>query len=87
MANVPFHEEVVRFTQMLVDEANRLIGDDRYAIACEHEHSCCVLIADKRKFLVNGEWYTWINYDKFIDLATARTGSLPFFLHYINSLN
>lgn len=42
MANVPWHEEVVHFVQDLVD----LIPD--YEIACEHEHSNCLLIAHKR---------------------------------------
>ncbi|XP_069768163.1 S-adenosyl-L-methionine-dependent tRNA 4-demethylwyosine synthase TYW1 isoform X3 [Narcine bancroftii] len=58
MANVPWHEEVVYFVQQLAD----LLID--YDIACEHEHSNCLLIAHK-KFKVNGEWWTWINYDKF----------------------
>lgn len=42
MANVPWHEEVVRFVRELVD----LIPD--YEIACEHEHSNCLLIAHKK---------------------------------------
>ncbi|RNF16138.1 uncharacterized protein Tco025E_05272 [Trypanosoma conorhini] len=44
-----------------------------YSIACEHEHSCCVLIA-LRRFLVQGVWHTWIDYDKFTALAgSGRT--------------
>ncbi|XP_073648137.1 S-adenosyl-L-methionine-dependent tRNA 4-demethylwyosine synthase TYW1 isoform X4 [Tursiops truncatus] len=43
MANVPWHEEVVRFVCELVD----LIPD--YEIACEHEHSNCLLIAHKKE--------------------------------------
>ncbi|XP_072909672.1 S-adenosyl-L-methionine-dependent tRNA 4-demethylwyosine synthase TYW1 isoform X1 [Hemitrygon akajei] len=58
MANVPWHEEVVYFVQQLAD----LLKD--YEIACEHEHSNCLLIAHK-KFKVNGEWWTWIDYDQF----------------------
>ncbi|XP_067864248.1 S-adenosyl-L-methionine-dependent tRNA 4-demethylwyosine synthase TYW1 isoform X2 [Heptranchias perlo] len=58
MANVPWHEEVVYFVQQLAD----LLTD--YEIACEHEHSNCLLIAHK-KFKVNGEWWTWIDYDHF----------------------
>lgn len=58
MANVPWHEEVVYFVQQLAD----LLID--YEIACEHEHSNCLLIAHK-KFKVNGEWWTWIDYDQF----------------------
>ncbi|XP_060115666.1 S-adenosyl-L-methionine-dependent tRNA 4-demethylwyosine synthase TYW1-like [Heteronotia binoei] len=62
MANVPWHEEVVRFVQ----ELTALLPD--YEIACEHEHSNCLLIAHK-KFKINGEWHTWIDYDRFQDLV------------------
>ncbi|XP_054858028.1 S-adenosyl-L-methionine-dependent tRNA 4-demethylwyosine synthase TYW1-like [Eublepharis macularius] len=62
MANVPWHEEVVHFVQELAD----LLPD--YEIACEHEHSNCLLVAHK-KFKIDGEWHTWINYDRFQDLV------------------
>ncbi|KAM9176832.1 S-adenosyl-L-methionine-dependent tRNA 4-demethylwyosine synthase TYW1B isoform 1-T2 [Mergus octosetaceus] len=68
MANVPWHEEVVRFVQELVE----LIPD--YEIACEHEHSNCLLIAHK-KFKVDGEWYTWINYERFQELVQEHERS------------
>ncbi|KAM6403269.1 S-adenosyl-L-methionine-dependent tRNA 4-demethylwyosine synthase TYW1-like [Rhynochetos jubatus] len=68
MANVPWHEEVVRFVQELAD----LIPD--YEIACEHEHSNCLLIAHK-KFKVNGEWCTWINYGRFQELVQEHERS------------
>ncbi|XP_066238562.1 S-adenosyl-L-methionine-dependent tRNA 4-demethylwyosine synthase TYW1 isoform X1 [Saccopteryx leptura] len=61
MANVPWHEEVVRFVRELVD----LIPN--YEIACEHEHSNCLLIAHK-KFKIDREWWTWIDYDRFQEL-------------------
>lgn len=61
MANVPWHEEVVRFVRELVD----LIPD--YEIACEHEHSNCLLIAHK-KFKIEREWWTWIDYNRFQEL-------------------
>ncbi|XP_003465850.2 S-adenosyl-L-methionine-dependent tRNA 4-demethylwyosine synthase TYW1 isoform X2 [Cavia porcellus] len=61
MANVPWHEEVIRFVRELVD----LIPD--YEIACEHEHSNCLLIAHK-KFKIDGEWWTWIDYNRFQEL-------------------
>ncbi|EHB09184.1 tRNA wybutosine-synthesizing protein 1-like protein [Heterocephalus glaber] len=61
MANVPWHEEVVRFVWELVD----LIPD--YEVACEHEHSNCLLIAH-RKFKIGGEWWTWIDYNRFQEL-------------------
>ncbi|XP_059573086.1 S-adenosyl-L-methionine-dependent tRNA 4-demethylwyosine synthase TYW1 isoform X1 [Alligator mississippiensis] len=62
MANVPWHEEVVRFVQELAE----LLPD--YEIACEHEHSNCLLIAHQ-KFKIHGEWYTWIDYDRFQELV------------------
>ncbi|XP_036897624.1 S-adenosyl-L-methionine-dependent tRNA 4-demethylwyosine synthase TYW1 isoform X2 [Sturnira hondurensis] len=61
MANVPWHEEVVRFVRELV----ALIPD--YEIACEHEHSNCLLIAHK-KFKIEKEWWTWIDYNRFQEL-------------------
>lgn len=39
MANVPWHQEVVAFVQQLADML------PQYEIACEHEHSNCLLIA------------------------------------------
>ncbi|XP_029805318.1 S-adenosyl-L-methionine-dependent tRNA 4-demethylwyosine synthase isoform X2 [Suricata suricatta] len=62
MANVPWHEEVVHFVRELV----ALIPD--YEIACEHEHSNCLLIAHKR-FKIDGEWWTWIDYNRFQELV------------------
>ena len=46
-------------------------------MACEHAHSCCVLIANKKKFFkegedgAKGEWHTWIDYPKFHQLAAS----------------
>lgn len=39
MANVPWHQEVVAFVQQLADML------PQYEIACEHEHSNCLLLA------------------------------------------
>eukprot|EP01117_Protostelium_nocturnum_P011296 TRINITY_DN409_c0_g2_i1.p1 TRINITY_DN409_c0_g2~~TRINITY_DN409_c0_g2_i1.p1 ORF type:complete len:396 (-),score=71.70 TRINITY_DN409_c0_g2_i1:48-1100(-) len=66
MKNVPYHQEVLRFSQMLCD-ANEFTKAN-YEIACEHEHSCCVLLANKR-FKVDGQWNTWIDYPKFHQLV------------------
>jgi len=63
MENVPWHTEVVNFARQLLD----LVGPG-YDLAAEHQHSNCVLIAQK-KFLINGEWHTWIDYDKFQELV------------------
>nr|XP_009942948.1 PREDICTED: S-adenosyl-L-methionine-dependent tRNA 4-demethylwyosine synthase-like [Opisthocomus hoazin] len=68
MANVPWHEEVVRFVQDLAD----LVPG--YEIACEHEHSNCLLIAHT-KFKINGEWCTWIDYGRFQELAREHERS------------
>ncbi|KAL8425691.1 hypothetical protein Efla_003069 [Eimeria flavescens] len=46
-----------------------------YAVASEHEHSCCVLVAHT-KYLRDGQWYTWIDYPKFFQLALS--GSADF---------
>lgn len=62
MDNVPWHEEVLSFVQQLVDR----LPD--YEISCEHEHSNCVLVSNK-KFKIDGEWHTWIDYDKFHQLV------------------
>jgi len=62
MKNVPFHEEVRQFSQALLSYL-----DGSYDLACEHVHSCCILIADKR-LRIDGKWHTWINYAKFLQL-------------------
>ncbi|XP_071378603.1 S-adenosyl-L-methionine-dependent tRNA 4-demethylwyosine synthase TYW1 [Centroberyx affinis] len=68
MANVPWHQEVVAFVQQLADML------PQYEIACEHEHSNCLLIAHT-KFKVEGEWWTWIDYERFQELVQAHEGS------------
>lgn len=42
MENVPWHKEVVNFVEKLVDDL------PNYEISCEHEHSNCVLVANKK---------------------------------------
>lgn len=68
MKNVPFHEEVKNFSKAICEASPYL--REHYALACEHEHSCCILIADKR-FNVNGVWNTWIDYPKFHELVKS----------------
>lgn len=65
MKNVPFQEEVVNFAHALMNYL-----DDDYDIACEHAHSCSILVANK-KFLINDVWHTWIDYEKFHDLVQS----------------
>ncbi|OWZ23760.1 TRNA wybutosine-synthesizing protein [Phytophthora megakarya] len=63
MKNVPWHEEVRGFCSALCE---RVSGD--YALASEHAHSNCVLIA-KKKFCRDGVWHTWIDYERFHELV------------------
>ncbi|CAM9338445.1 unnamed protein product [Chrysoparadoxa australica] len=63
MQNVPWHEEVCKFAEAIAEAS---AGE--YGLACEHKHSCCVLLAKKDKYFKNRKWYTWINYDRFHEL-------------------
>lgn len=68
MENVPWHEEVCNFGEAIcrrLAERQRLPGAVTYNMATEHAHSCCILIAREDKFKVDGEWWTWIDYDAF----------------------
>lgn len=59
MKNVPWHEEVRNFCAALCE---KVAGE--YGLAAEHAHSNCVLLA-KKKFNIDGQWHTWIDYEKF----------------------
>ncbi|KAL7452393.1 hypothetical protein ACHAWC_005170 [Mediolabrus comicus] len=84
MSNTPWHHEVVQFTKQLLKELNAIRegGDDlmpEYDLACEHKHSCSVLLARVDQFAVPDEndptkrkWRTWIDYDKFQELAAKH---------------
>ena len=79
MSNTPWHHEVVALTENLRDELAKLREQDdqipEYGLACEHKHSCSVLLARVDQFSetnpATGErkWKTWIDYDKFHELA------------------
>lgn len=62
MKNVPWHEEVRHFVSLLAD----MLPD--YEVACEHEHSNCVLVAQTKFKTPSGGWRTWIDYGKFHEL-------------------
>ncbi|XP_024536839.1 S-adenosyl-L-methionine-dependent tRNA 4-demethylwyosine synthase-like [Selaginella moellendorffii] len=66
MENVPWHEDVREFSEALSAETR-----GEYELACEHVHSCCVLLANVSKFKADGQWHTWIDYDKFQELVTS----------------
>jgi wyosine [tRNA(Phe)-imidazoG37] synthetase (radical SAM superfamily) len=66
MQSVPYHKQVIEFSQQLVaaiDQEQGMAG--RYRVACEHEHSCCVLIANVRYLAPDGTWRTHIDYARF----------------------
>ena len=66
MKNVPWHTEVVEW----VEQLQSLLAPD-YEIACEHEHSCCLVLARVDRFKIDGVWHTWIDFPKFIELANS----------------
>jgi hypothetical protein len=92
MSNSPYHHEVVTLSKKLVEFLSRLRmdakGDDKcipeYDVACEHKHSCSVLIARVDLFgstiLPNGRraWRTWIDYDKFNQLVMRHAADPAF---------
>lgn len=79
MSNTPYHHEVVKLTKTLKEDLDKLREDDpslpKYDLACEHKHSVSVLLARVDQFAyedtLTGErkWRTWIDYDKFYELA------------------
>ncbi|BBN12758.1 tRNA wybutosine-synthesizing protein 1 [Marchantia polymorpha subsp. ruderalis] len=66
MENVPWHQDVKDFAEAMVAATN-----GEYELSCEHVHSCCVLLAKVSKFKKDGNWYTWIDYEKFHDLVAS----------------
>ena len=68
MENVPWHSDVKAFSETLA-----LKSKGEYEVACEHVHSCCVLLAKTEKFKVDNQWFTWIDYEKFHDLVGINT--------------
>lgn len=72
MENVPWHADVKAFAEALAMEK----GGSEYELACEHAHSCCVLLAKTAKFKVDGKWHTWIDYEKFHDLVSVTVESV-----------
>jgi len=88
MSNTPWHHEVVQLTTKLKEELAKIRAEGgdvpEYGLACEHKHSVSVLLARVDQFAVEdpvtGErrWKTWIDYDKFHELA-ARNAKDPSF--------
>jgi tRNA wybutosine-synthesizing protein 1 len=65
--NMPLHEEVVRLSKELV----KYLED--YEIVSEHIPSRVVMFA-KKKYFVDGEWKTWIDYPKWHQLVNSSGG-------------
>ncbi|DBA96026.1 hypothetical protein WJX77_003968 [Trebouxia sp. C0004] len=66
MQNVPYHADVCEFGEAICKARN-----GEYGLACEHAHSCCILLARKDRFWKDGRWHTWIDYDKFQAMVAA----------------
>ena len=66
---VPWYSETITF----VDELQNYLPNE-YELACEHEHSNCVLIAHS-KFKINNEWWTFIDYEKFHELVRQHNSN------------
>lgn len=56
-----YHAMLKNFIEASVGAAE---GDDE--LSCEHVNSCCVLLAKVSKFRKDSNWYTWIDYEKFV---------------------
>jgi len=63
----PAHEKVLQFCHMLL--AIPSVGK-YYDMACEHEHSACVLLAHKKFNSTGlGRWHTWVDTGRFHQLV------------------
>jgi len=65
ISNTPWHEEVKQFAEAILAEEGLAA---EYELACEHQHSCIVLLAHK-KYKIDGRWHTWIDYDRYHELV------------------
>jgi tRNA wybutosine-synthesizing protein 1 len=64
MEDMPWHEEIVKFTKELI----KYLPD--YEIVTEHVPSRVVMCA-RREFKKNDKWYTWIDFDKWHKLINS----------------
>jgi len=61
----PYHAEVRAYCTAMAAELGA-----GYELASEHAHSNIVLLA-RTAFKIDGQWHTWIDYERFIALATS----------------
>jgi tRNA wybutosine-synthesizing protein 1 len=65
-------------------EQREMMPIPRYDLACEHQHSCSVLLARVDQFAVDDpasgkrKWRTWIDYEKFYELAVKNAADPSF---------
>ena len=71
MKNVPYHKDVCEFGEAIVNLRRQENGEEEYGLACEHAHSCCILLARTKDYKIDNEWHTWIDYDKFQRLVAS----------------
>jgi tRNA wybutosine-synthesizing protein 1 len=50
MENVPWQSNVKEFSEELASKSG-----DVYEVACDHAHSCCLLLAKVDKFKINSK--------------------------------
>lgn len=50
---------------------------NEYGLACEHGHSCCILLARRSRFFRDGSWHTWIDYERFQVCPFAERAGEP----------
>lgn len=67
VASTPWHDEVKQFSEAILSHEGLF---EEYEMACEHQHSCIVLLAHK-KFKIDGRWHTWIDYDRYNELVNS----------------
>lgn len=72
---VPTHSEVRLFAELLQQELARASGAGSggtvgaYGLACEHRHSCAVLLAREDKWRTDRrQWRTWIDFEAFFEM-------------------
>jgi len=66
MANMPYHDDVCEFSKQIKAHL------PEYEIVSEHKPSRVVMLA-KKELKQEGIWHTWIDFEKFTELATSKS--------------
>jgi hypothetical protein len=67
MANVPWHEEVITFVRLLCERL------PQFGVACEHEHSNCLLLANTK---VNERTHIYLYIYIYNDACTSSMSTI-----------